>query len=321
MLVPNTTRYSDRGLTPRAAYTYRVRGIGLDGASGWSNEATGTPLPPPPAMPGFLTVRAIPRLPGQLELTWTDTSNNETAFVLFRKSGSDWVKIATLSPNVTEYIDRGLAHDTSHTYRARAINQGGVSGWSNESTGRTLPLPPSAPAGLTVSTAPGRLELAWTDTSSTETAMVIYRRVGGDWWHEHAVLGPNITRYTDTAVSEELQYSYFVLARNLGGLSARSNEVSVTTPLNPPTGLVVRNGSPSLTYLEWTDNSRVETRYELYRRREDGEWVLLALLPADRSAYLDFMVAAGTTYSYRVRAVGSTGPSGWSNEVQWRVPG
>jgi serine protease AprX len=37
---PNVTRFTDAGLAPGVAYTYRVRSIGLGGASGWTNEAS-----------------------------------------------------------------------------------------------------------------------------------------------------------------------------------------------------------------------------------------------------------------------------------------
>src|SRR5262249_49321674 len=39
---PNTTLYSDTGLTPGTAYTYRVRSVNSTGPSAYSNEATAT---------------------------------------------------------------------------------------------------------------------------------------------------------------------------------------------------------------------------------------------------------------------------------------
>ncbi len=37
---PNTTTYSDTGLAPSTAYTYRVRAVNDYYASAWSNDAT-----------------------------------------------------------------------------------------------------------------------------------------------------------------------------------------------------------------------------------------------------------------------------------------
>jgi len=42
-VVPNATSFTDTGLTPGTAYTYRVRATNNTGASAWTNEVTITP--------------------------------------------------------------------------------------------------------------------------------------------------------------------------------------------------------------------------------------------------------------------------------------
>ena len=316
----NASRFAHTGLAGNTLYRYRVRAVNTAGASDWSNEAEATTLPSPPLAPAGLVVTT--NAPTQLGLLWQDYSDNETAFALFRKSGgSDWVKIATLAPNVIRYTDSGLNPETTYTYRLRAVNQGGASLWSNEASFTTPPLPPAAPAGLTV-TAPSatQLDLVWQDNSGTETAFALFRKSGVGDWTRIAVLTPNTTRYSDPGLAADTRYLYRLRAINNGGASAWSNEASGTTGLAAPTGLVVRNASPFLTYLEWSDPNQRETGFELYRRTGDGQWRLLAVLPAGNGAYLDFQVDAGATYTYRVRALGPQGPSGWSNEVRWQVP-
>jgi hypothetical protein len=49
----------------------------------------------------------------------------------------------------------------------------------------------------------------------------------------------------------------------------------------------------------WSDNSRAETDFELYRREGAGGWRLLALLTANQASYFDFGLAPGIAYSYR----------------------
>jgi hypothetical protein len=75
---------------------------------------------------------------------------------------------------------------------------------------------------------------------------------------------------------------------------------------------MVRNGAPTLAYLEWRDNSSGENGFELYRRQGAGEWQFHALLPANETTFLDFALVPGTVYHYRVRAIGGNGPSTWS---------
>jgi hypothetical protein len=225
-----------------------------------------------------------------------------------------------LAPNVTHYSDQGLAPGTAYTYRVRTINQGGASAWSNEASA-TTPLPaPAAPTGLTVGANRTQLELAWTDASDNETAFAVWRKSDAGEWERIAVLPPNSTHYADTAVAPETADAYRVRSIGQGGASAWSNEASGSAGLAAPTGLMVRNGAPTLVYLEWHDPSQTESGFELYRRQGAGEWQFHALLPANETTFLGFALVTGTVYHYRVRAVGGNGPSTWSNETRWTTP-
>src|SRR5207249_1489366 len=80
-LAADTTRFSDTGLTPGAAYTYEVRAINDAGASAWSNQATVALVLP--AAPSNLAVSSFSA--AAVALTWTDNSNNEIAFAIWRQ--------------------------------------------------------------------------------------------------------------------------------------------------------------------------------------------------------------------------------------------
>lgn len=67
-----------------------------------------------------------------LQLTWTDNSDNETGFYVQRgPNGSDWTTVATLVANTTQWIDTNV--DTGQTlyYRVLAYNDAGNSDPSN----------------------------------------------------------------------------------------------------------------------------------------------------------------------------------------------
>jgi hypothetical protein len=69
----------------------------------------------------------------QMDLTWTDSSNNEEGFKIERKSGTDAYKlIATLNHNVMTYSDKSIVDPTNYTYRIFSYNQKGNSTHSNE---------------------------------------------------------------------------------------------------------------------------------------------------------------------------------------------
>jgi hypothetical protein len=85
-----------------------------------------------PTAPTGLSVAAVSAR--QVSLRWTDNSNNETAFAIWRKGdGHDWARVGLVPPKATSFTDTGLAASTSYTYRVRATNQY-ASDWSNEVT-------------------------------------------------------------------------------------------------------------------------------------------------------------------------------------------
>jgi hypothetical protein len=68
----------------------------------------------------------------------------------------------------------------------------------------------------------------------------------------------------------------------------------------------------------WSDESDVETGYEIQRKTGAGAFGALATVAADVEIYTDTTVVAATTYTYRVRANrAGVGNSAWveSNPV------
>jgi subtilase family protein/fibronectin type III domain protein len=101
---------------------------------------TTTP-PTPPAAPTGLTATAVSS--SQIDLAWSDNSNNETAFEIERSTdGSSFTPRATVGANETTFQDTGLAGSTTYWYRVNATNGGGDSGYSNVASATTPP--PSA---------------------------------------------------------------------------------------------------------------------------------------------------------------------------------
>jgi predicted esterase len=86
-----------------------------------------TPLPGnPPASPGNLSAVAVSH--DQINLSWADSSNNETGFQLLRRSGSgNYVPIALVGANVTAYSDTNLSAATTYAYQITAVGKYGIS--------------------------------------------------------------------------------------------------------------------------------------------------------------------------------------------------
>ena len=152
-------------MTYGTRYVYRVRAVSDTAVSPYSNEAAitaaslsivnpglqlipNTPNSLLPAAPANLA--AIPLSTSEIKLNWPDQSSNEDGFILERKlreeSDRDFVQIAVIPKDTTEYIDSGLQEKTAYTYRICAYNSYGSSVYSNQASTQTIGTIYSQPA-------------------------------------------------------------------------------------------------------------------------------------------------------------------------------
>ncbi|MFA5073121.1 MAG: PKD domain-containing protein [Nitrospirota bacterium] len=69
----------------------------------------------------------------QINLSWTDNSDNELEYIIERKTSSSgtYTVIATVAKNVATYSDMGLTPGVEYFYQVKATNQIGESAYSN----------------------------------------------------------------------------------------------------------------------------------------------------------------------------------------------
>ena len=200
------------------------------------DDGTGE-TPTPPTAPTGLTAAASSS--SQINLTWTDTSDEEAGFKIERCAGescTEFAHLATVGANITSYSNTGLLGSTSYRYRVRAYNTSGDSDYSNTASA-TTPAPPALPAAPTGLTATAisrnQINLAWTDNATNEDGFKIERCRGAtckNFSQIAIIVGANATTYSDTNVSPRTTYRYRVRAHNNGGNSAYSNTARATTP-------------------------------------------------------------------------------------------
>jgi large repetitive protein len=310
----NTVEYVDAAVQPDGTYVYRVAACAAGGCSAYTPERSATTHP---TAPSGLT--ATTRSDTRIDLAWVDNSGTEQDFRIERRSGSGgFAQVATAAPDQTSHEDRGLATETTYTYRVRACNSGGCSPYSSDATATTGATPPPAPpsdlrtTGITAS----RIDLAWTDNSGNETEFRIDRSVNGGGFALRATVGANTTTFGDTqGVGADSVYVYRVQACAGALCSAHSNEVSATTPPLPPSGLAASAISASTIEVTWVDDVRTETGFEVQRRPGAGDFATIATVDAGSTGHTDTGLPAETGYTYRVRACNATGCSGWTGTV------
>jgi len=126
------TGYGDSGLAASTTYYYRVAAYNSYGTSAYTNTASAITQAASglPSAPLSLVASAVSS--SQINLTWADTSSNETGFKIERSTSTiTWAQIATVGSNVTSYSSTGLLASTTYSYRVRATNTAGDSAYSN----------------------------------------------------------------------------------------------------------------------------------------------------------------------------------------------
>ena len=95
--------------------------------------------PPPPTAPSGFKVDNVGL--NTIQLSWTDTSNNEDGFVIEQcrsKGCTTFVEIARPAANATVYIDTALMANSQYYYRMKSFNLGGSSAYTTVISAKTL---------------------------------------------------------------------------------------------------------------------------------------------------------------------------------------
>jgi hypothetical protein len=159
VLLTNETRrsWTDTSVQPGQFYEYRVAAVLSIGVSDYSETAY-IQMPTLPAAPQSLLASLTGG--GQVELSWQDRSHNEAGFEVWRTAGAAgvWESIARTAANASGHLDPAVAPATLYTYKVRAFNSWGNSGFSGESSLVTPPPAEGCGYELTVEEAAIRLD-------------------------------------------------------------------------------------------------------------------------------------------------------------------
>jgi len=337
--IPDTAALARLRNDPRVLSAFANRKFTLDvvqgrgGAGGNSNSK-----PKAPANLGATPVSA-----SQINLLWTDASDNETGFAIERCAGSGcagFSEIFRTGSDATAYNNAGLAAQTVYRYRVLAFNAAGNSKYSNIAETTTPaappppPVPPAAPGNLTSSAVSySQINLSWSDNSTNESGFAIERCAdsGCAAFSEIFRTGPNVTAYSDSGLTAQTVYRYRVLAFNAVGNSAYSNIAETTTPAEPPPppvppaapgNLISSAASYSQINLSWSDNSSDENGFAIERCTDSGCAAFSEIFRTgpNGTAYSDSGLTAQTVYRYRVLAFNAVGNSAYSSIAETTTP-
>ena len=231
---------------------------------------------------------------------------------------------ATGSTHTLADTDEGKAIKVDVTFTDDADNEETLTSGATEAVAAAEPLePPAKPTGLSATASHDQVVLTWDDPQDESiTGYVILRRVrendqGGEFSELVADTGTAAITYTDNTVAAGTTYTYRIKAINEHGVSERSRWSHIDIPAAPvpdkPTGLYATATHDSVT-LTWDDpqNDSITGYVILRRLRHDDPEGHFDELAADTgtadTTYTDDTVAAGTSYTYRIKAINGAGP-------------
>ncbi|WP_345975654.1 DNRLRE domain-containing protein [Sulfurimonas sp. HSL3-7] len=235
----NVTSYTDGfGIEASATYYYRVVAINPAGESSYSNTANATTaaLPTVPSAPTGLNAGTDSS--SQITLNWTDNSSDETGFVVERSlsESSGFSTIATAPVGTTSYTDTSLNASTMYYYRVAAVNDVGISAYTNTASATTDASPTSITLELT-SNVSGSITLTWTYTwgifgSSNDgyqlEESVTSSSTGYTTIYDTTFTGDRESPKSYTLSRQAGTYYYRVRAMTQSGYTSYSNVVTVT---------------------------------------------------------------------------------------------
>ena len=313
-----STSYVNTGAAVGKTYYYRVKAVNSAGTSAYSNIVSGTARTPAPAAP--VLKGGTSSASGKPQLTWAAV-DGAAKYEIYRSTQQSTGFTLLGTTTSTSYVNTGAAVGKTYYYKVRALNVDGAAGaYSSTVSGAAKAVAPAAPTVTMTYSDGGKPKLTWSAVSGAASYRVYRSESRGTGY---SLLGTTTsTSYVNTGAAVGKTYYYRVKAVNSAGTSAYSNIVSGTARTPAPAAPVLKGGTSSASgkpQLTWAAVDGA-AKYDVYRsNRADGTFSKVG--STDKTTYVNTGAVQGVTYFYKIRAVGASGASGFSNTVAIHVAG
>jgi hypothetical protein len=311
-------------LTSGKTYEFYVVAFNGTGEGPRSNTARATPTAPPPPAPNGLT--ATPNSNGSITLNWNPAGTGFWYWVEMRKVGeANFTRlqypVTTGTSHTVSYLDNRQAYE----FRVVSISTNGAeSGPSSVVRATSQYAAPPTPNGLTATAnSDGTIALAWNSSGPGIWYWIEMRKVGEASFGRLPYPVSNGTTNTVSLLQNGQAYEFRIVALGPGEAeSGPSNVARATSTIPPPgapTNLRAAAGSGQVA-LTWTSPGGSGLLYWVYWRPVgQASWNRLGN-PASATSATVLPLTNGTTYEFRVTAVGTGGSESASSNVAQARP-
>ena len=313
-----STSYVNTSAAAGITYYYKVCAVNSAGTSAYSNIVSGRAKAAIPAAPRVTIGNSSAS--GKPQLTWAAV-DGAAKYEIYRSTQQSTGFTLLGTTTSTSYVNTGAAVGKTYYYKVRALNVDGAAGaYSSTVSGAAKAVAPAAPTVTMTYSDGGKPKLTWSAVSGA-TSYRVYRSESRGTGY--SLLGTTTsTSYVNTGAAAGKTYYYRVKAVNSAGTSAYSNIVSGTARTPAPAAPVLKGGTSSASgkpQLTWAAVNGA-AKYDVYRsNRADGTFSKVG--STDKTTYVNTGAVQGVTYFYKIRAVGASGASGFSNTVAIHVAG
>ena len=270
-----------------------------------------------------------------IDLAWSNPSDSSiTEWQYKTKTGTygNWQEITGSSATTTAHEVSGLANNTEHVFKIRAVNSTGNGVESSEAKA-TLKWSPGKPTGLTAAGFGSGVRLRWSDPKDNSITGYQYRRKthGGTYgaWQNVVNSSASTVIHNVTGLTNNTRYWFQIRAVNVVGQGLESDAVDGTPVPAPakPTNLTVTAGD-SKVLLEWDNPSDDSIAFYQYSRTKDSRdsrslpdsalWSVPQKIPNSNKNTTSFVVTGllnDVKYSFRIRPRDVIQPGEFSDVV------
>jgi len=278
------TNYVMENLNAGTLHTIRIRAKGADIDGEWTD---------------LLQLWTLPNTPTNIHTTSLSTSITLTWDEVNGASSYDVEVYGTAVDNgkSTSYTHTELEPNTQRTYRVRAKNPSGVSGWSDVISATTLP---GTAFNLQVQAQDSSLKVTW---DAQAGALAYELEIDGT-----QILELSENTYLHTGLTTNTEHTYRVRSKNIDGVSDWSQIVKgIVLPFVPGNFSVATVSSSAITLI-W-DEVTGATGYDI---EIDGKVFDIEL----NTTYAHTELKPNEEHIYRVRAKNGTTAGVWTQEIR-----